>query len=147
MSNNLGKFFSDNYLLIIIAIVVVVVMFYPKLSEGFKCNQACREKNKERKCTNICKLWNSCIKRKDKDICIKNCENVCKQNSSAYPKKPPLTESVTPSPVTSTLISTQPPLTSTLISPPQISPPQISPQTSDSNNSTQDSIESEESTI
>jgi hypothetical protein len=135
MSNNLGKFFSDNYLLIIIAIVVVVVMFYPKLSEGFKCNQACREKNKERKCTNICKLWNSCIKRKDKDICIKNCENVCKQNSSAYPKKP---QPVTPPPLTSTLISTQPP---------QISPPQISPQTSDSNNSTQDSIESEESTI
>jgi hypothetical protein len=80
MSNNLGKFFSDNYLLVIIAIVVVVVMFYPKLSEGFgygntKCYRLCRGAN------NCESLVGGYSKR-----CDRNCDLECKSNSSAYPK-------------------------------------------------------------
>ena len=89
MSNNLGKFFSDNYLLIIIAIVVVVVMFYPKLSEGFspcginsecmKCKSNC---NKTIKCVKPARNEGSAAAQKYRDCtklindCISNCNTL-----------------------------------------------------------------------
>jgi hypothetical protein len=87
MPNNLGKFFSDNYLLIIIAIVVVVVMFYPKLSEGFSpCGI-----NSECKCKSKCSGTIKCKKKRNAgsaaqqeyrdctkllDDCLSNCNTL-----------------------------------------------------------------------
>ena len=95
MSNNLGKFFSDNYLLIIIAIVVVVVMFYPKLSEGFSYGNTYEQCLIEQKCNK---------KRASKNACIQICERrhlktVTETETSPLP--PPLPPIVTESsPVT-----------------------------------------------